>query len=71
LPNRKLVGSLDIIIRMLNDPNWSRKANRVKSMGELRRILVDFCNAKGEVVQIDKDTLWLHVRTRAKGNSGA
>lgn len=67
----KLVGNLDIIIRMLDDPNWSEKAKRVKSMGELRRILVDFCNAKGEAVQIDKDTLWLHVGTRTKGNSGA
>jgi hypothetical protein len=71
LLNRKLVGSLDIIIRMLDDPNWSKKANRVKSIDGLRQILVDFCNAKGEVVQIDKDTLWLHVGTRTKGNSGA
>jgi hypothetical protein len=65
------VGSLDIIVRMLDDPNWSKKANRVKSIDGLRRILVDFCNAKGEVVQIDKDTLWLHVGMRTKGNSGA
>jgi hypothetical protein len=65
----KLVGNLDVIIRMLDDPNWSEKAKRVRSMSELRRILVDFCNAKGEVVQIDKDTLWLHVGTQMKGNS--
>jgi hypothetical protein len=69
--NGKLVGSLDIIIRMLDDSEWSQKAKSVKSMGEFRRILVDFCNAKGEVVQIDKDTLWLHVGTRMKGNTGA
>ena len=69
--NEKLVGSLDIIIRMLDDPNWSRKAKRVRSISELRRILIDFCNAEGETVQIDKDTLWLHIGARMKGNNGA
>lgn len=46
---------------MLDDPKWREKAESVKSLSELRQILVDFCNAQGEVVQVDKDTLWIHV----------
>lgn len=56
----KLVGSLDIIIRMLNDPNWRERAEKVRTLSEMRRILIDFCKANGEVVQIDKDTIWIN-----------
>jgi len=63
----KIVGSLDVIIRMLDDPRWNEKAKRVKSMDELRRILIDFCNAEGEAVQLDKDTLWLRAEATTKG----
>lgn len=67
----KLVWSLDVIISMLDDPKWREKAERVRSVGELRQILVDFCNANGEVVQVDKDTMWIHAGTQTKGKNRA
>jgi len=55
----KLVASLDVVVRLLADPNWSVKAKKVKSLREMRQILLDFCKAQGKVMQIDKDTIYV------------
>jgi hypothetical protein len=59
--NGKVVGSLDVIVRMLGDPDWRGKASQVKSASELRQILIDFCEEKGEAIQVDRNTMWVHV----------
>jgi len=55
----KFVASLDVVIRLLDDPNWGEKAKKVKTLGEMRQLLLDFCRANGKVMQIDKDTVYV------------
>jgi hypothetical protein len=63
LLGKKLVGSLDVIARILDDPEWRERAEKVKTINEMRKILIDFCKANGEVVQVDRDTLWIYAHT--------
>lgn len=56
----KLVASLDVIVRLLSDPDWKEKARGVKTLKEMRRILLEFGRAKGNVVQVDKETLYIY-----------
>ena len=57
------MGNLDIIIRMLANPRWRERAEDVKTLDEMRRILIDFCKANGSVIQVDGETLWLYANT--------
>ncbi len=55
----RIVASLDVVMRMLADPDWSIKAKEVKTLEEMRQILLDFCKAKGEIIHLDKEQLFL------------
>jgi len=61
LQKGKFVASLDVVVRLLGDPNWSEKAKKIKTLKEMKQILFDFCKANGKVVQVDKDTVCLYV----------
>jgi hypothetical protein len=63
-----VAGSLDVVVSLLADPDWREKAESVTSVSELRQILISFCEAKGEVIPADKDTLWVHVSNQTKDN---
>lgn len=52
----KIVGSLDIVVRLLADPDWGLRARKVKTLSEMRQILVDFCREYGQIVQVKEDT---------------
>lgn len=61
MQNNKFIAGLDVVVRLLSDPNWSEKAKKIKTLEEMRQILFDFCEANGKVVQVDKDTFCLYV----------
>ena len=61
MPKGKLVANLDVIIRLLADPDWNVKAKKVKTLKEMRQILLDFCKANGKVMPIEKDTLYVYI----------
>jgi len=42
----------------LADPEWSVKAEKVKTLKEMQQVLLAFCRVKGNVMQIDKDTVY-------------
>jgi hypothetical protein len=48
---------------MLANPRWRERAEDVKTLDEMRRILIDFCKANGSVIQVDGETLWLYANT--------
>jgi len=52
-----VVASLDVVIRILEDPKWNKRARKVKTLKELRQIILDFCETKGKVVKTDEETL--------------
>ena len=52
----KVVASLDIVVRLLADPDWGLKARKVKTLSEMRQILLDFCRVYGQIVQVNEDT---------------
>ena len=60
LHNSKFVASLDVVIRLLDDPNWSEKAKKIKTLKEMQLILLDFCKANGKVIWIDKGTVYVY-----------
>jgi len=57
----KCVASLDVLVRLLADPDWGKKAKKVKTLRGMRQILFDFCKANGKVIQIDKDTVYIYI----------
>ena len=57
MPSGTVVASLDVVIRILENPDWNRRARRVKTLKEMRQIILDFCEANGTVVKTDKETL--------------
>lgn len=57
--NGKFVASLDVVVRLLDDPSWRKRAEKVKTLEELRQILLDFCEANGNIIHIDKDTVYV------------
>jgi hypothetical protein len=61
LHNSKFVASLDVVIHLLDDPNWSEKAKKIKTLKEMQQILLDFCKANGNIVQVDKDTVCVYM----------
>ena len=57
LPRGTVVASLDIVVRILENPDWNRRAKTVKTLNELRQIILDFCETNGIVVKTDGETL--------------
>jgi hypothetical protein len=57
LRSSTIVVSLDIVIQLLENPDWNRRARKVKTLKELRQIVLDFCEANGKIVTTDKETL--------------
>lgn len=57
LPRGTVVASLDIVVRILENPDWNRRARMVKTLNELRQIILDFCETNGIVVKTDRETL--------------
>ena len=57
LPSGTFVASLDVVVRILENPDWNKKARKVKTLKEMRQIILDFCEANGIVVKIDEETL--------------
>jgi len=56
LASDTVVVSLDIVARILENPDWSKKARKVKTLKEMRQIILDFCEANGTVVRTDEET---------------
>ena len=57
LPSGIVVASLDVVVRILENPDWNKRARRVKTLKEMRQIILDFCEVNGIVVKIDEETL--------------
>lgn len=60
LPDGTVVASLDVLIRILENPDWNEKAKKVKTLKEMCQIILDFCEANGKVVTIDKETSYAY-----------
>jgi hypothetical protein len=54
---RRTVTSLDVVLRILENPSWNKRARKVKTLKELRQIIFDFCKDNGIVVKTDEETL--------------
>jgi len=57
LPSGTVVASLDVVVRILKNPDWNKKARKVKTLKEMRQIILDFCEANGIVVKTDEETM--------------
>ncbi len=57
LPSGTVVASLDVVVRILENPDWNKRARKVKTLKEMRQIILDFCEANGIVVKTDEETL--------------
>jgi hypothetical protein len=56
-----VVTSLDLLIRILEDPSWKERAKKVKTLKEMRQIILDFCETNGRTVRLDEDILYTFV----------
>ena len=56
----KFIASIDVVVRLLADPIWSRRAKKVKTLKEMERILLEFCKTKGKVLQIKDGSVYLY-----------
>jgi len=56
LPNGAVIASLDVVVQILEDPYWNKKARKVKTLKEMRQIILDFCEANGRVIKINGET---------------
>ena len=57
LPSGTVVANLDVVLRILENPSWNKRARKVKTLKELRQIIFDFCKDNGIVVKTDEETL--------------
>ncbi len=57
LPSGTVVVSLDIVVRILENPDWNKRARKVKTLKALRQLILDFCEANGIIVEMDEETL--------------
>ncbi len=57
MPSGTVVASLDVVVRILENPDWNKRARKVKTLKEMRQIILDFCEVNGIVVKIDEETL--------------
>jgi hypothetical protein len=60
LKDSKLVASLDVVMSLLANPRWSRRAKDVKNLGEMKQILLEYCAAEGKVVRVDQGLVYLY-----------
>lgn len=51
--------SLEVICRILSDPVWRKKAEKVRNLEQLRKLLIDFCQKNGDVIKLDKNVIIL------------
>lgn len=61
LHNSKFVANLNVVICLLDDPSWSERAKKVKTLKEMRQILLDFCRVNGKLTKIDTDTVYAYI----------
>ena len=57
LPSSAVVANLDVVVRILENPYWNKRARKVKTLKEMRQIILDFCEANGIVVKTDEETM--------------
>ncbi len=54
--------ALEVVCRILSDPVWSRKAEKVKNLEQLRELLIEFCRRNGDTIKLDKDVTILYAK---------
>lgn len=54
------MASLDVVISLLSNPKWSRRAKEVKNLSEMRQILLEYCAVEGKVMRVDQDLIYLY-----------
>ncbi|UCG36469.1 MAG: hypothetical protein JSV64_07660 [Candidatus Bathyarchaeota archaeon] len=57
----EIVASLDLITQILADPVWSERAGRVKTLEDMRQMIVEFGRAKGRLIKMGSDTILVHL----------
>jgi hypothetical protein len=62
LTSDTFVASLDVVMQLLADSKWSEKAKKVKTLRELRELLLDFCRSEegGKIIRVDQNTVYLY-----------
>ncbi len=58
MPSGTVVASLDVLVRILESPDWRKKAGRVKTLKQLRQLIIDFCEVNGRVVRANEETFY-------------
>ncbi len=57
MPSSTIVASLDVVERILETPVWNNRAKKVRTMKELRQLILEFCVDNGIVVETDGEML--------------
>ena len=56
--------ALEVVQRILSDPEWSKKAKKVSCKDEFRKLLLDFCRENGEIIRVNEKAMLLYVNKR-------
>jgi hypothetical protein len=56
--------SLEVVQRILSDPQWSKKAEKVTCKSDFRKLLLEFCRLNGEIIKLNEKTILLYVKPR-------
>ncbi len=56
--------SLEVVQRILSDPQWSKKAEKVTCKNDFRKLLLEFCRLNGEIIKLNEKTILLYVKPR-------
>jgi len=56
LPSDTVVASLDVVVRILENPDWNKRARKVKTLKGMRQIILDFCEVNGIVLETEEET---------------
>jgi hypothetical protein len=54
------VAGLDVVMSLLANPRWSGRAKDVKSLSEMKQLLLEYCAAEGRVVRVDQSLVYLY-----------
>jgi hypothetical protein len=57
-----IIASLDLLIQILEDPRWKKRAKNVRTLKDMRQMILDFCKAHGRTMKLDKETLCAFVQ---------
>ncbi|MFQ6074304.1 MAG: hypothetical protein ACE5KC_03700 [Candidatus Bathyarchaeia archaeon] len=57
MPRNTVVVSLDVVVRILENPEWNKRARKVRTLKEMRQIILDFCKVNGTMVKTGEETL--------------